>query len=157
MKIHLLSAPTFIKRNFLLVAFIATGLVSSNKCEAQSVIGKWQRSFAKMFTVDKATGKQEPISNEKQKQFENALAENGYKEMLVMKSDNTYTSTVTTKDAEPKVHIGNYSISGKQLDMNIPLVKGQKTTITILSLTSSQMVWGLEFMGKLMEVTYTRI
>jgi hypothetical protein len=124
---------------------------------AQSVVGKWTRNTTRIFTVDKTTGKQIPLSAEAQKQYNDATAKNGYKETLEMKSDGTYTSTVTTTGAAPRTHDGKYALEGKNLDMNIPLVQGQKATITILSLTDKEMVWDLLFMGRLTEIFYTRI
>jgi len=123
---------------------------------AQSIVGKWTRNTTKIFTLDKTTGKQVPLSAEAQKQYNEAAAKNGYKETLEMKSDNTYTSIVTTTGADPRTHEGKYSLQGKNLDMNIPLVQGQKTTITINSLTNREMVWDLLFMGRLVEIFYTR-
>ncbi len=124
---------------------------------AQSVVGKWSRNTTKVFTVDKTTGKQVPLSDEAQKQYNDAVAKNGYKETLEMKADGTYISTVTTTGAAARSHDGKYSLEGKNLDMHIPLVQGQKTTITILSLTNKEMVWDLLFMGRLVEVFYSRI
>jgi hypothetical protein len=124
---------------------------------AQSVVGKWKRNTTKNYTLDKATGKQVPVSADMQKQFDDAISKNGYQETLEMKGDNSYISTVTTTGAEPRSHEGKYTLTGKDLDMHIPLVQGQKTTITVSSLTNKEMVWDLLFMGKLVEVFYTRI
>jgi len=127
-----------------------------NQCQAQSIVGKWTRNTIKLFSLDKATGNPVPAPEQAQKQYNEAIAKNGYKEILVMKSDNTFTSTVTTTGAEPRVRNGNYTLAGKDLDMNIPIVNGQKTTITIHSLTEKEMIWDLLYMGKLTEVFYTR-
>jgi hypothetical protein len=127
-----------------------------NPCKAQSIVGKWTRNTIKLFTRDKVTGNPVPVSEQAQKQYNEAIAKNGYKEILVIKSDNTFISTVTTTGAEPRVRNGNYTLTGKDLDMNIPLVNGQKTTITIHTLTDREMVWDLLYMGKLTEVFYTR-
>jgi lipopolysaccharide export LptBFGC system permease protein LptF len=124
---------------------------------AHSVVGKWKRNTTKNFTLDKATGKQVPVSAEAQKQYNDAISKNGYQETLEMKADNSYISTVTTKDAASRSHDGKYTLTGKDLDMHIPLVQGQKTTITISSLTNKEMVWDLLFMGKQVEIFYTRI
>jgi len=58
---------------------------------------------------------------------------------------------------EPKERTEKYSLSGNKLDMNIPLVHNEKTTITIKSLDTTTMVWDLVFMGKLTEIIYTRM
>ena len=58
---------------------------------------------------------------------------------------------------EPKERTEKYSLSGNKLDMNIPLVHDEKTTITIKSLDAATMVWDLVFMGKLTEIIYTRM
>jgi hypothetical protein len=124
---------------------------------AQSVVGKWKRNTTKIFTLDKTTGKQVPLSTDAQKQYNDAANKNGYQETLEMKADNSYISMVTTTGAAPRNHEGKYTLTGKDLDMNIPLVQGQKTSITIISLTSKEMVWDLLFMGKLVEIFYIRI
>jgi hypothetical protein len=144
-------------RTFFIIFIGTAGFLGFNTCVAQSVIGKWQRSFTRIYTVDKATGKQVSVSADVQKQYDEALAKRGYKETLELKPDNTYISTVTTIGATPAVHSGKYSLSGKDLDMNIPLVNGQKTSITIHSLTSGTMIWDLIFMGKLTGIIYTKI
>ena len=139
-----------------IITCIAVGLVSFINCDAQSVVGKWKRTFTKIFVADKATGKQVPASAEMQKTFDEHA--NAYNETLELKSDNTYISTVSAgADDKPKVHNGTYTLSGKDLDMNIPLVHNEKTIITIQSINSYTMVWDLMFMGKLTEIIYTKI
>jgi Lipocalin-like domain len=138
------------------ILMLVSVLFVPNICGAQSVVGKWQRNMSHMFTIDKATGKQVFVSEEYQKQYDAATAENGYKEILEMKSDNTYTSTATA-GGKQTVHSGKYSLSGKTLDMNIPLVKGQKTVITVISITGTTMIWNLVFMDKSNGIRYDRM
>jgi hypothetical protein len=139
-----------------LLAFIVASFVGSTRCEAQSVTGKWKRTFTKLFVTDKTTGKQMPASPEMQKSFDDHA--NTYDETLELKPDSTYISTISAPgDERPKVHTGTYSLSGKELDMKIPLVHNEKTTITIQSIDSKTMVWNLVFMGKLTEITYARM
>ena len=139
-----------------ILAFTVAIFVGFTKCEAQSVNGKWKRTFTKLFITDKTTGKQTPASPEMQKSFDEHA--NAYNETLELKPDNTYISTISTAaDEKPKVHTGTYSLSGKELDMKIPLVHNEKTTITIQSIDSKTMVWNLVFMGKLTEITYTKM
>jgi hypothetical protein len=133
------------------------GLLMVGTGYGQSVVGKWTRNTTKVFTLDKTTGKQVPLSDAAQKQYNDAVAENGYRETLEMKSDGTYVTTVSTTGVAPRTHDGIYTLNGKNLDLNIPLVQGQKTTITIVSLTKSEMVWDLLFKGKLVEVFYARL
>jgi hypothetical protein len=140
-----------------LLIFLNIGFAGFNQCTAQSVIGKWERTGTKFFVTDKASGKQTPVSSDKQQQYDKAAAERGYKETLEFKSGNIYTSTVTAGGEEPKIHNGNYSLSGKDLNMNIPLVNNEKTTITIQSLNDKTMIWDLVFMGKLTEIIYTKM
>jgi hypothetical protein len=141
----------------LFVTFIfIVGVPGIEKCNAQSIIGKWQRDLTVVYTTDKATGKQVPLSPDKQKQYTDAAAERGYLEILEFKSDGTYTSTVTA-GGEKKVQSEHYSLTGNKLDLNIPLVMGEKTYITIASLTSAKMIWDLVFMKKLTGVGYKRI
>jgi hypothetical protein len=142
------------KANFSLLFTIM--LLAFNTCGAQSIVGKWQRDLTKWYQLDKTTGKQVPVSPDVQKQFDDAMATREYKEILEIKSDGTYTSTVTA-GGETKVHSEHYTLSGKNLDLNIPLVKDEKTTITIETLTATQMTWNLVYMNKLTGVGYKRI
>jgi hypothetical protein len=128
----------------------------ADESHAQSVVGKWQRDLTIWYELDKATGKQVPVSAEKPKLFDQNMASRNYVEILKMKSDGTFSSTVMA-GGETKTHSDHYTISGKNLDMNIPLVQGQKTTITIEKLTSDKMVWNLSFMNHLTGVGYKRI
>ncbi len=73
-----------------------------------------------------------------------------------MKSDNSYTSTVIA-GGKQTVHSGNYSLSGNTLEMNIPLVKGQKINVTVVNLTGNIMIWNLEFMGKSTGIEYDKM
>jgi hypothetical protein len=137
------------------ITCIIIGLLSFSHGEAQSIVGKWKRTFTKIFVTDKASGKQVPASAEMQKTFDEHA--NGYNETLEIKSNNTYISSVSVAGGgEPKVDTGAYSLSGQNLDMNIPLVHNEKTTITIQSVNSNSMVWQLLFMGKKTEITYTK-
>ena len=140
-----------------LIIFLNIAFAGFIQCDAQSVIGKWERTGTKFFITDKASGKQTPVSDDKQQQYDKAAKERGYKETLEFKSGNTYISTVTAGGEQPKIHNGNYSISGKDLNMNIPLVNNEKTTITIQTLNDKTMIWDMVFMGKLTEIIYTKI
>ena len=141
---------------FLMILIFPFGLFGFTTCHAQSVVGKWQRDLTIWYELDKTTGKQVPVSPERQKQFDAAMTSRNYKEILEMKSDGTYISTVTA-EGETKSHTAHYTVSGKNLDLNIPLVKGEKTTVTIETLTSDKMVWNLLFMNRLTAVGYRKI
>jgi hypothetical protein len=143
-------------KTLFLITIFTSGISGTEKCSAQSIVGKWQRDLTVVYTMDKATGKQVPLPPDKQKQYADAAAKNGYIEILEFKSDGTYTSTVTAGD-EKKVHSDHYKLTGNSLDMSIPLVMGEKTYITIASLTSAKMVWDLVFMKKLTGIGYKRI
>ncbi len=143
-------------RSVVFVLMLAYMFFVPDICGAQSVVGKWKRNLSHVFSFDKSTGKKVFVSDEYQKQYDLASAENGYKEILEMKSDNTYTSTVTSGGKEI-VHSGNYSLSGNALEMNIPLVKGQKTSITVVNLSGNIMIWNLVFMGKSTGVAYDKM
>jgi hypothetical protein len=142
---------------FIVITYI-TGFAGFAKCDAQSIIGKWHRAATGSFKIDKATGKETPVfTPEQQKQYDQATAANEYNELLEFKSNNTYVSNVSAKGKAATEHTGNYSLSGNNLDMNIPLVHNEKTTITIKSLDATTMVWDLMFMDKLTRITYKRI
>jgi len=64
---------------------------------------------------------------------------------------------VSAKGIEPTERTEKYSLTGNNLDMNIPLVLNEKTTITIKSLDTTTMIWDLVFMNKLTRITYKRI
>jgi len=150
------NALTFCGKSLFIIFIFISGLSGFMRCQAQTVVGKWQRDLTTWYELYKATGKQVPISAEKQKQFDEAMASRNYKEILEFKSDGTYTSTVTA-GGETKSHSEHYTLSGKNLDMNIPLVKGEKTTITIEKLSSDKMIWDVYYMNRLTGVGYKRI
>ena len=142
----------------LIISGITFGFASLNNCDAQSIVGKWHRTGTTQFRIDKATGKETPLfTAEQQKQYDAATNANEYNELLEFKSNNTYVSKVSAKGVGPTEHAEKYSLSGNILDMNIPLVHNEKTTITIKSLDATTMVWDLVFMNKLTRITYKRI
>lgn len=145
----------------LIITCTIFGFTGIANCDAQSVVGKWQKTGTNWFTVDQTTGKQTPGSADMKKQFDEHMASVGYKEILEFKSDHTYVSTISTND-NPKgtPHSNTWTLSGSALDMNIPLVKNQKTSITLKSLDAHTMIWDLIYMGsptKLTELTYTKL
>ena len=144
-------------KNLFAIVFFAVSITGVIECDAQSVIGKWERTGTKIFVSEKSSGKQVPASSEMQQKYDKAIIERGYKEIIEFKSGSTYVSTVTAAGKEPMIHDGNYSLSGKDLNMNIPLVNNEKTTITIQSLTNKTMIWDMVFMGKLTELIYSKI
>ena len=145
-------------KSIFVIVILILGFTSFTICHAQSVVGNWKRTGTKVFITDKATGKQIPASAKMQQQYQAAIAARGYTELLELKSDNTYVSSVSTAgNAKPVVHNGTYSLKGKDLDMKIPLVNNEKTTITIQSVTGTTMIWDHIFMGKLTEIIYTRM
>lgn len=145
----------------LIITCSIIGYAGITTCAAQSVVGKWMRTDTNRFTIDSTTGKQTPGSADVKKQFDEHMAAVGYKEILEFKSDHTYVSTVSTNDnPNGTPHSNTWTLSGTVLDMNIPLVKNQKTTITIKLLNAHTMIWDLIYMGKpnqLTELTYTKI
>jgi hypothetical protein len=148
----------FVCKALLILSCVILAVASVTMCNAQSIVGKWKRTGTRIFIADKASGKQVPASTRMQQQYDQAIAARGYTEMLELKSDDTYSITVSTAgDAKPIIHNGNYSLSGKDLDMKIPLVNNQKTTITIQSINGITMVWDMVFMDKLTEVIYTKM
>jgi hypothetical protein len=126
------------KIGFYLVSFFVS-LFMISRCQAQSVVGKWQRDISRLFTIDSASGKEISADPETQKQYIDAITKNGYQEILEMKEDNTYTSTVTAAGKQTS-RSGHYTVLGRHLEMSIPLVNGQKTTITIITLSDKAMV-----------------
>ena len=147
----------FTLKVIIVITFITLGFAGFCKCDAQSIVGRWHRGGTKIFVTDKTNGTQKPLSAQEQKQFDDAAIANGYDETLEFKSNNTYISKVSAKGMEPKERTDNYSLLGNKLDMNIPLVHNEKTTITIKSLDTTTMVWDLVFMGKLTEIIYTKM
>jgi len=148
----------FSLKALIAIACITVGFAGFTKCDAQSIVGKWHRTGTTSFKIDKATGKETPLfTAEQQKQYDAATAENEYNELLEFKSNNTFISNVSAKGMKPTERTEKYSLSGNKLDMNIPLVFHEKTTITIKSLDANTMVWDLVFMNKLTRITYKRI
>ena len=145
----------------LFIIFIVFGILIFTPCGAQTVVGKWKRTDTNRFTIDTTTGKLTPGSDEVKQQFNDHMASVGYEEILELKSDHTYVSTVTTND-NPKgtPHSNTWSLSGNLLDMNIPIIENQKTLIKIKSLNNKTMIWDIIYLGsptKLAEVTYTKM
>ncbi|MDQ6844190.1 MAG: hypothetical protein M3Z92_07550 [Bacteroidota bacterium] len=156
MKLKSAARNSFSLRLLLISTSVMIAFGSFTPCNAQSITGKWKRTFTKIFVTDKATGKQVPASAEMQKTFDDHA--NAYHETLELKSDNTYISTISTSaDEPPKVHNGVYTLSGNDLDMKIPLVRNEKTTITIQSVNATTMIWELVFMGKKTEIVYSKL
>ena len=152
------SRSTSFVLKILIVFTCITALAGISKSDAQTIMGKWHRTGTSSFKIDKATGKEIPVlTPQQQKQYDDATAANNYNEILEFKSNNTYVSNVSAKGRAATEHTGNYSLSGNNLNMNIPLVHNEKTTITIKSLDAITMVWDMMFMGKLMRITYKRI
>ena len=148
----------FSLKALIAIACITVGFAGFTKCDAQSIVGKWHRTGTTSFKIDKATGKETPLfTAEQQKQYDAATAENEYNELLEFKSNNTFISNISAKGMKPTQRTEKYSLSGNNLDMNIPLVRNEKTTITIKSLDAATMVWDLVFMNKLTRITYKRI
>lgn len=146
----------FKSRRLYVFIFLIGSFILSNTCDGQSVVGKWKRDLSHMFSVDKTTGEIVYVSQEVQKQYDEAYKENGYMEILEMKADNTYTSTVSA-GGKQTIHSGVYSRSGKTLEMNIAEVQGGKTTITILKLTNSSMLWNLVYKGRSTGIDYEKM
>jgi len=161
MKIKSSKFPFLPLRVLLIVTCTTFGLAGITNCTAQSVIGKWKRTDTNRFTIDSTTGKQTPGSADVKRQLDEHMAAVGYKEILEFKSDHTYVSTVSTNDnPNGTPHSNTWMLSGTVLDMNIPLVKNKKTTITIKFPNDHTMVWDLIYMGKpaqLTQLTYTKI
>ncbi len=148
----------FTLKALIVITCITVGFAGFVKCDAQSIMGKWHRTGDTQFNIDKATGKETLLfTAEQQKQYDAATNANEYNEMLEFKSNNTFISNVSARGSKYPERTGKYSLSGKNLDMNIPLVKNEKTTITIKSLDATTMVWDLVFMTNLTRIVYKRI
>lgn len=148
----------FILKSLLIISSITFGFAGFTKCDAQSILGKWHRTGTTKFRIDKATGKETPLfTAEQQKQYDQATEANEYNELLEFKSNNTYVSKVSAKGTDPTERTEKYSLTGNNLDLNIPLVQNEKTTITIKSIDATTMIWDLVFMNKLTRITYKRI
>src|ERR1700709_1894873 len=156
MQISIRKIAGFYRRRLQILFILTCGLSGFMKCSAQSIVGKWQRDLTILYDLDKTTGKQIPSSPEKQKQFEATMATRNYKEILEMKSDGSFLQTVTA-GGETKSHSDHYILSGKNLDMNIPLVQGNKTIITIETLTADNMSGNLILMNHLTGVGYKHL
>jgi hypothetical protein len=148
----------FTLKALIVISCVTIGSAGFIKCNAQSIVGKWHRTGDSPFKIDKTTGKETPLfTAEQQKQYDAATAANEYNELLEFKSNNTYVSNVSAKGAAPIEHTEKYSLSGTNLDMNIPLVRNERTTITIKSLDATTMIWDLVFMNKLHRIVYKRV
>jgi hypothetical protein len=145
-----------IKKTLMVLLCCWMGVAGCMSVCAQSIVGKWTRKATKIFVTDPSSGKQVPATPAVQAQYDQHAAD--YHESLEFKDNNEYIITTTTSvDPKPKAHTGNYTLSGKDLDMKIPLINNQRPTITIKSMSNTAMTWSFLYMGKLMEITYTKI
>src|SRR5437899_9685777 len=130
---------TALKLKALFISCTIIGFVGFTQCQAQSVVGTWKRTATNWFTIDKATGKEIPVSAEYKKQVDEHMASVGYKEVLEFKPDHTYVSTLSTNDnSKGTAHTGSWSLSGNELKTTDD--KKGTATFTVKSVNSNTMI-----------------
>jgi hypothetical protein len=153
----------FILKSLLIITGITFGFVSFNKCDAQSIEGKWKEVSGKDFCTAKGvkvTGKQ----------FLPQAPQMGG-QVLEIRSDHTFTSSELMTWVPSSVKLtGTWTLSGDQLNTKLDLhqtdpinnpAKDAVTTIYTLTINGGNMVLSLLISNnpivERMEKTYTRM
>jgi hypothetical protein len=135
---------TFALKVILILACIMFGFSGFNKCDAQSIVGKWNQISAKQFLTadgDKTHG---------ESVLETQMSSIGTVE-FDFKSDHPYVEkTSHTGDSGVLTFAGTWSVSGNQLELKLapeqkdPKYNPKKDAIPtkiILSINGNTMVW----------------
>jgi hypothetical protein len=122
MKTNTLKA--FILKALIIISVITFGFASFNKCDAQSIEGKWKVVSVKLF-LNAGIPVEHPIPPTDIYEFE-------------FKPDHTYVVT----DGPGSTSIGTWSVSGNQLTMIAPAEqkKGMKGRISTFLITGNKMI-----------------
>jgi hypothetical protein len=145
----------------ILLAAVILGAAGQIQCNAQSIVGKWERTAMKRISIDKATGVRTDNTLQAQEMVKMM------KETIEFRSDNTWIRTTTIANSTHGATInGTYTFSGQKLKMKLDPVLAEKfkqaaedlkknpkyqshvkdvqglpDAITLTSLTSSTMIW----------------
>jgi hypothetical protein len=154
----------FALKVILILTFIIVGFSGFNKCDAQSVVGKWNQISAKQFLTaegSKTHGKSV---------LETQMASIGTV-VFDFKSDHTYVEkTSHTGDSGLLTFTGTWSLSGNQLELKLdpeqenPKYNPKKDSVPsniTLSITGNTMVWSTLYpdskITTKIELTLTRL
>lgn len=122
MKTNTLKA--FILKALIIISVITFGFASFNKCDAQSIEGKWKVVSVKLF-LNAGSPVEHPIPPTDIYEFE-------------FKPDHTYVVT----DGPGSTSTGTWSVSGNQLTIIAPAEqkKGMKGRISTFLITGNKMI-----------------
>ena len=122
MKTNTLKA--FILKVLIIISGITFGFTSFNKCDAQSIMGKWKVVSVKLF-LNAGSPVEHPIPPTDIYEFE-------------FKPDHTYVVT----DGPGSTSTGTWSVSGNQLTMiaSAEQKKGMKGRISTFLITGNKMI-----------------
>jgi hypothetical protein len=114
----------FILKALLIISGITFGFATFNKCNAQSIVGKWKVVSVKLF-LNAGSPVEHPIPPTDINEFE-------------FKPDHTYVVT----NGPGSTSTGTWSVSGNQLTMIAPAEqkKGMKGRISNFSITGNKMI-----------------
>jgi hypothetical protein len=153
----------FILKALFTITCITYGFGSVNKCDAQSIVGKWKEVSGK----DYCTAKGVKVTG---KQFLTQAPQMGG-QVLEIKSDHTFTSSELMTWVPSSVKLtGTWTLSGDQLNTKLDLqqadpinnpAKGAVTTIYTLTISGGNLVLSLLISNnpivEKMEKTYTKM
>ena len=133
----------FIKTLFLITG-ITFGFAGSYKCDAQSIVGKWNQKSAKQFlTEEGARTHGKPVLETQMSTIGSVVFE--------FKSDHTYIEKTThARDSKVLTFTGTWSVPGNQLKLKMdpeqedPKYNPKKDAVSPdinLSINGNEMVW----------------
>lgn len=154
----------FILKALLIITGITFGFSSLNKCDAQSIEGKWNQISAKQFLTPEAA------KTHGKSVLETQMATIGTV-VFEFKSNHTYVEkTSNVNDSRVLTFTGTWSVSGNQLELKLdqeqedPKYNPKKGTISpkiTISINGNSMIWNTLYpdskMTTKIELTFTRM
>jgi Lipocalin-like domain len=135
----------FIIKALLIITGITFGFSSLNKCDAQSIVGKWNGVSTKQFlTAEAASTHGKPVLETQMTTIGSVVYE--------FKSDHTYImkSTSINNSSKVRTFTGTWSVTGNQLQSKLDPkqedpkdnpIKDATSTNTTMSIKGNTMVW----------------
>ena len=154
----------FILKALIVITCITIGFAGFTKCDAQSIVGKWNSLAVKQFLGPKgATAYGKQVLETKVGTTGSAVNE--------FKSDHTWvTKSTSIDDSKVLTLTGTWSLTGNQLQMKLdpkqedPRYNPKKDAITpntTISITGNTMVWNTLYpdskMVNKIEITFIRM
>lgn len=155
---------TFALKVILILSCIIVGFSDSNRCDAESIVGKWNQISAKQFLTA------EGIKTHGKSVLETQMSSIGTV-IFDFKSDHTYVEkTSHAGDSKVLTFTGTWSLSGNQLELKLdpkqedPKYNPKKDAISpkiTISINGNTMVWSTLYpdskITTKIELTLTRL